>query len=94
MKTWAAEFIRISLILFAAALGLVGLLMSLCGGLLLIADVKEASILVGGLACLAACAGLLVSAIKGSHRVLQIVFILCLVLLGATVLFFRYGLHP
>lgn len=94
MKPWALTFIRVSLILFAGALGLLGLFMSLCGGLLLIVDAKQASILVGGLACLAACAGLLVSAIKASHRVLEILFILCLVLLAATVFFFRYGLHP
>jgi hypothetical protein len=94
VKPWAATFIRVFLVLVAIGLGLVGLLMSACGGLLLIGGVKQGSMLIGGLACLGACVGLMVGASKASHRVLEIAFIVCLALLAAVVVFFRFGLRP
>jgi hypothetical protein len=75
MKPWVASLIRGLLILIGGLVGLIGLLMSACGGILIFGGVSGASLLLVGVACIAVCAALLVLAHFAGHRALMITLI-------------------
>jgi hypothetical protein len=81
VKPWVASVIRAVLILIAGLVGLVGLFMSACGGILLLGGVKGGAILIAGFLCVGACVALIAWVRAAGHRRLTITLIVLLVLL-------------
>jgi hypothetical protein len=81
VKPWVASIIRALLILIAGLVGLIGLFMSACGGLLLLGGATGGAFLIAGLLCIGACVALLAWASSAGHRALTITLIALLVVL-------------
>jgi hypothetical protein len=81
VKPWAANLIRALLIVIAGLVGLIGLFMSACGGLLLLGGAKGGSFVVVGLLCIAACAAFAAWVSSAGQRTLIIILIALLGLL-------------
>ena len=85
MKAFLFTLLRVLLIISVGSLGLAGLALSACGGLMLFGGSGAngmAGLVVAGLACIAIAAGLILWIVKASNRVVLILFLLlCLPLL-------------
>ena len=78
MKEVLFTLMRALLILSVGALGLIGLLMSACGGLMMFGGSTfggGTGLVVGGLACIAVAAGLILWTLKASNRTVLILFL-------------------
>jgi hypothetical protein len=93
VKPGVAGFIRVLLILVAGLVGLIGLLMSACGGILLLGGAKGGSLVVLGLACIAACAAFVAWVSSAGHRTLSIILYTLLGLLLIAALVWQTQMH-